>query len=74
MHQIFFYIHQYGDIINDSIKIAENIWTGGDFNQLTEYLDLKIIDSNKIKFFLRIFWLVQESTKRRNENQFMDYF
>ena len=47
-----FYIHQYGEIINDSIKIAENIWTGGDFNQLTEYLDLKIIESHKIKFFL----------------------
>tara|TARA_Y100000589_G_scaffold202618_1_gene191124 strand:+ start:5792 stop:6376 length:585 start_codon:yes stop_codon:yes gene_type:complete len=47
-----FYIHQMGNVINDSLKISENIYTGGDFNQIVEFLNLGILDLNKIKFFL----------------------
>ena len=41
-----------GNVINDSLKISENIYTGGDFNQIVEFLNLGILDLNKIKFFL----------------------
>ena len=47
-----FYIHQFGDIINNSIKITDGIWTGGDFNQLMEFINLNVIKSNRVKFFL----------------------
>ncbi len=47
-----FYLHQYGDIINDSIQITNDIWTGGDFNQLVEFIHMDIINPAKIKFFL----------------------
>jgi putative transcriptional regulator len=47
-----FYIHKMGDILNESIEISDDIFTGGDFNQIIEFLNLGILDKNKIKFFL----------------------
>ena len=47
-----FYIHQFGDTINNSVKITDDIWTGGDFNQLMEFIKLNVIESAKVKFFL----------------------
>tara|TARA_Y100000385_G_C13035434_1_gene612752 strand:+ start:416 stop:1000 length:585 start_codon:yes stop_codon:yes gene_type:complete len=47
-----FYIHQMGDTIENSIPLGNNIFTGGDFNQIIEFLSLGILDEKKIKFFL----------------------
>ena len=47
-----FYIHQMGDTIENSIALGNNIYTGGDFNQIIEFLSLGILDEKKIKFFL----------------------
>jgi len=47
-----FFLHQLGDIINDSVKIDDNLWTGGDFNQICEFLNLGAISTSNIKFFL----------------------
>jgi putative transcriptional regulator len=47
-----FFVHQFGDIIVNSIKISDNIWTSGDFNQIIEFLNMGILDISKIKFFL----------------------
>ena len=47
-----FYIHQMGDTIENSIALGNNIFTGGDFNQIIEFLNLGILDEKKIKFFL----------------------
>ena len=33
-------------------KICDNIWTSGDFNQIIEFINMGIIDTRKIKFFL----------------------
>jgi putative transcriptional regulator len=47
-----FYIHQLGDILDNSIELGNNIYTGGDFNQIIEFLNLGILNQDKIKFFL----------------------
>jgi putative transcriptional regulator len=47
-----FYIHQMGDTIENSIHLENNIYTGGDFNQIIEFLNLGVLDEKKIKFFL----------------------
>jgi putative transcriptional regulator len=47
-----FYLHQLGDLIENSVKICDNIWTSGDFNQIIEFINMGIIDTRRIKFFL----------------------
>ena len=47
-----FFLHQLGDIINSSVKLSDNIWISGDFNQIIEFMNMGILDINKIKFFL----------------------
>ena len=47
-----FFLHELGDIIDSSVKISDNIWTSGDFNQIIEFMNMGILDINKIKFFL----------------------
>jgi putative transcriptional regulator len=47
-----FFLHQLGDIIESSVKISDNIWTSGDFNQIIEFINMGILDINKVKFFL----------------------
>ena len=47
-----FFLHQLGDIIDSSIKISDNIWTSGDFNQIIEFMNMGILDISKVKFFL----------------------
>ena len=47
-----FFLHQLGDIIDSSIKISDNIWTSGDFNQIIEFINMGILDISKVKFFL----------------------
>ena len=47
-----FFLHQLGDIIDSSVKVSDNIWTSGDFNQIIEFINMGILDINKVKFFL----------------------
>ena len=47
-----FFLHQLGDIIENSVKISDKIWTSGDFNQIIEFINMGILDINKLKFFL----------------------
>ena len=47
-----FFLHQLGDIIDSSVKISDNIWTSGDFNQIIEFMNMGILDIKKVKFFL----------------------
>ena len=35
-----FYLHQLGDLIEDSTQISDNIWTSGDFNQIIEFINI----------------------------------
>lgn len=45
------YIHQYSEISN-AIKIGENLFWGGDFEQIKEWMSLGLIQNDKILFFL----------------------
>ncbi len=47
-----FFIHQYGDLVSDSVQIDTDLWTGGDFNQLIELIKIKAVNIEKIRFFL----------------------
>jgi len=46
------FIHQYPNLIPDSIPISENIFWGGNFNRATQLLQDGHISTSKIKFFI----------------------
>jgi len=46
------YLHRYGDIIEDSLHIADDVYWGGNFEQIGELLRDGTLDSKNIKFFL----------------------
>ncbi|MBC8046114.1 MAG: YqgE/AlgH family protein [Fimbriimonadaceae bacterium] len=46
------YLHCYGDLIEDSLHIVDDVYWGGNFEQLTNLLKAGTLDANKIKFFL----------------------
>ena len=46
------YIHQYPQYFDDAVKIADNIYWGGDFEKMKRLIKDGTIDTNKIKFFL----------------------
>ena len=47
-----FILHQYGDIIENSVHIIDDIYWGGDKQQIEKYIKQGTINPNKIKFFL----------------------
>ncbi|MBL0055836.1 MAG: YqgE/AlgH family protein [Chitinophagaceae bacterium] len=46
------FLHQYPDLIPDAIPVGEGIYWGGDFETVTALLKEKLIQPDKIKFFL----------------------
>ncbi len=46
------YLHRYGDIIEESMQIKDDIFWGGNFEQLGELIKAGTIDPKNIKFFL----------------------
>jgi putative transcriptional regulator len=46
------FIHQYPDLIPDSVKISNGIYWGGNFETVTALIKANNIDANKIKFFI----------------------
>lgn len=46
------FIHQYPEYFNDCEKIDHNIFWGGDFEKLKLLMKDKVIDEQKIKFFI----------------------
>ena len=47
-----FILHTYGDIIENSVHIIDNIYWGGNKQQIEEYINQGKIDVKNIKFFL----------------------
>lgn len=45
------YLHRRGDLIPESIEVAEGIYWGGDFEKLIFLLDTKQIPADEIRFF-----------------------
>lgn len=46
------YIHDVGDILDESISVAGKVCWSGDFNKLKFLIDAKLIQPRNIKFFL----------------------
>jgi putative transcriptional regulator len=46
------FLHQYPDLIPESVKVSDGIFWGGNFETVTALLKSKSIDLNKIKFFI----------------------
>lgn len=46
------FLHQYPDLIPDSVKVCADIFWGGNFESLTALIKSKTIDPSKIKFFI----------------------
>lgn len=46
------YIHNVGDLLEDSIKIGSGIYWGGDFEKLKFLIDSKLIQSSNIRFYV----------------------
>ncbi len=46
------FLHQFPDAIADSKKVTDNIYWGGDFDQMAALLNSGTLDTEKIKFFL----------------------
>jgi putative transcriptional regulator len=51
-HENLYFIHQLPELIPNSIKIANNMYWGGDFDVLTKLLNNKKIKVEDIRFFL----------------------
>jgi putative transcriptional regulator len=47
-----YYIHNYGDLIPDSIHIIDDLYWGGNFDRLKELVNSGIAEQNKVRFFL----------------------
>ena len=47
-----YYIHALGNHIKGSIKVKDDLYWGGDFEQLKSIIDLGGVGANQIKFFL----------------------
>lgn len=46
------YIHQYPNLLPESVKITEEVYWGGDFETLKTLMQSDLIDIAKIRFFL----------------------
>ena len=57
-----FYIHKHPEIINDSHKIKNGYYWGGNVSNLIDGLNSNLINCDNV-FFYRLFWLGKKSTE-----------
>ncbi len=63
------YLHRRGDLLPDSIEVAEGIFWGGDFEKLIFLLDTKQLTVDEIKFFFGYSgWDEEQLTREINAN------
>ena len=46
------YVHNIGELLEESVKIADGVWWGGDFEKLKFLISSKLIEPNNIRFFV----------------------
>lgn len=51
-HDRLFYIHSLGDEFEGARQIAENLYVGGDFDQVRSYVNMGLPTEGKIRFFV----------------------
>ena len=47
-----YFVHRIPELLEDSIKVAEDIYWGGNFNQLKDLLSKGMIKNTDVRFFL----------------------
>ena len=47
-----YFIHSLGDALPGSIQVKENIYWGGDFNELKRLISLGMVEPDQVRFFL----------------------
>lgn len=51
-HDTIHYIHKLGEILNESVHVIDDIYWGGNFNQLKALVEQNLVELNDIKFFV----------------------
>lgn len=46
------YVHNVGDLLDDSIRVAEGVWWGGDFEKLKILITNGLIEPKNVRFFV----------------------
>ncbi len=46
------YVHNIGELLEESVKIADGVWWGGDFEKLKFLISSRLIEPNNIRFFV----------------------
>lgn len=46
------YIHNVGDLLEESVRIADGVWWGGDFEKLKFLITSGLIEPHNIRFFV----------------------
>lgn len=46
------YVHNVGELLDESVKVAEGVWWGGDFEQLKFLITSQLLQPNNIRFFV----------------------
>ncbi|MBL7805571.1 MAG: YqgE/AlgH family protein [Saprospiraceae bacterium] len=46
------YVHNVGDLLEESVKVADGVWWGGDFEQLKFLISSQLIEPHNIRFFV----------------------
>ncbi len=64
-----FFIHTLGETLHESIAIGNNLWIGGDFNQLYSFVKKEHLENHQIRFFLGYSgWSAGQLTREIEEN------
>lgn len=46
------YVHNIGELLEESIKVAEGVWWGGDFDKLKFLVSSQLVEPQNIRFFV----------------------
>ncbi|HNM27718.1 MAG TPA: YqgE/AlgH family protein, partial [Saprospiraceae bacterium] len=46
------YVHNIGELLDDSVKVADGVWWGGDFDKLKFLITSGLIEPPNIRFFV----------------------
>jgi putative transcriptional regulator len=67
-----FYIHQFGDRVEESIQIMDDLFFGGNYNQLQELINEKEENQKKVRFFLGYSgWSSEQLIEELKENSWI---
>jgi putative transcriptional regulator len=47
-----FFLHTLGEKVPDAIPVQDNLWFGGDFNELLHLIDHEDVTENEVRFFV----------------------